>query len=255
MRKPFIAGNWKMYKLTKEAIQLVNGIKSGISDVNGVDVAVCPPYTSLSVISEAIKSSKIMLGAQNVHWETKGAFTGEVSPQMLLDIGCTLVIIGHSERRTYFGETDETINKKIKSVLLVGLNPIFCVGETLSEREKGITEEIIKRQITEGLKDIKLESMSKITIAYEPVWAIGTGKTATPKQANDVHIFIRGIIKQLYGNEIAQNVRIQYGGSVKSENIAELMKESDIDGALVGGASLEADTFIKLIKNSVTHGV
>ncbi|MBS1192742.1 MAG: tpi [Nitrospirae bacterium] len=228
-------------ELASKLVQLVSGIKDR-------DIVLGPPFTSLSAVAETIKGSNIGLSAQNLHWEDKGAFTGEVSAEMLLDLGCRYVIIGHSERRQYFGETDETVNRKAKQALRKGLLPILCVGETLAEREAGKLNDIIGRQVTGGLKDISADDMKKVVIAYEPVWAIGTGKTATPEQANEVHALIRQKVKALYSADIAEGLRIQYGGSVTPENISTLMAMPDIDGALVGGASLKPESFAALVK-------
>jgi triosephosphate isomerase len=206
-----------------------------------------PPYTALQAVGEAARGTNMALAAQNLHWEDKGAYTGEISAEMLLDLGCKYVIIGHSERRQYFGETDETVNKKVKQALKKGLLPIMCVGETLAEREAGKLDDVINRQVAGGLKDITAPDMTKIVIAYEPVWAIGTGKTATPEQANDVHGLIRKKVKSLYTAEVADGLRIQYGGSVTPENVSQLMAKPDIDGALVGGASLKPESFAALV--------
>jgi len=249
MRKPFIAGNWKMNKTITEAIELVNNLKRELIDVEEADIVVCPVFTALSEISDLVVDSNIGLGAQNLYWEDKGAFTGEVSAPMLKDAGCQYVIIGHSERRKYFGETDETVNKKIKAALEEGLSPIVCVGETLEEREADKTIEVVKAQLAGGLGGI--EDLSKVTIAYEPVWAIGTGKTATPDQAQEVHKFIRGWISEKYSSQVAESLRILYGGSVKPSNAKELMNQEDIDGALVGGASLDSASFVEIVKNSL----
>jgi triosephosphate isomerase len=246
-RKPIIAGNWKMNKTTVEASELAEKIIPLVSFVKDREIVLGPPFTSLEAVSETIKGSNIVLAAQNMHWEDKGAFTGEISAEMLLDLGCKYVIIGHSERRQYFGETDETVNKKVKQALKKGLLPIMCVGETLAEREAGKLNDIISRQVTGGLKDISSEDMKKLVIAYEPVWAIGTGKTATPEQANEVHSLIREKVKALYNGEIAEGLRIQYGGSVTPENVSSLMAKPDIDGALVGGASLKPESFAALV--------
>ena len=228
-------------ELASKLVQLVSGIKDR-------DIVLGPPFTSLSAVAETIKGSNIGLSAQNLHWEDKGAFTGEVSAEMLLDLGCRYGIIGHSERRQYLGETDETVNRKAKQALRKGLLPILCVGETLAEREAGKLNDIIGRQVTGGLKDISADDMKKVVIAYEPVWAIGTGKTATPEQANEVHALIRQKVKALYSADIAEGLRIQYGGSVTPENISTLMAMPDIDGALVGGASLKPESFAALVK-------
>lgn len=251
MRKPFIVGNWKMNKTSKEAVELVNYLKRELIDLEEVDIAVCPPYTTLADVSDLLLDSSIKLGAQNVYWEKEGAFTGEVSPLMLKEIGCDFVIIGHSERRKYFSETDEDINKKIKAAIEAGLFPIFCIGETLQEREAQKTIDVIKRQLQGGLKEIEEDDLSKMALAYEPVWAIGTGRTATPSQAQEVHSFIRGWLKENYSQGLSENIRILYGGSVKSSNVGELMQQQDIDGSLVGGASLESESFTQIVKNSL----
>ncbi|OGP53319.1 MAG: triose-phosphate isomerase [Deltaproteobacteria bacterium RBG_13_52_11b] len=247
-RMPFIAGNWKMNKTVTEAVDLVRELKASLSRVEGVEIAVAPPFTALYPVSQELKHSPIRLAAQNVFHEEKGAFTGEVSPAMLKDVGCEYVIIGHSERRQLFGETDETINRKMRSALNQGLKPIFCIGETLSEREGEKTFSVIERQVQGGLRSIGEEEMKRVVIAYEPVWAIGTGKTATPQQAEEVHRFIRGRLEQLYPREIAEEIRIQYGGSVTPENVKGLMSQENIDGALVGGASLKAESFSRIVR-------
>ncbi len=250
MRKKVIAGNWKMHNDLTESQNLISKLTAGLSseEVN-CEVIICPPYTSLSEASSLIKGTKVKLGAQNMHFEEQGAFTGEISAKMLKSVGCEYVILGHSERRSIFGETDEIINKKIKKALASDLKPIFCVGETLEQREKGITKDVIKIQVINGLKDLTAADLTKIIIAYEPVWAIGTGKTASPAQAEEVHEFIRDIIKENFSADVAENIIIQYGGSVKPENAVELMSQNDIDGALIGGACLKADSFISIIKS------
>jgi len=249
MRKPIIAGNWKMYKTINEAIDLANGLKRELFklDFANVDVVLCPVFTALSEVAEVLNETDIGLGAQNVYWLDEGAFTGEVSPSMLKDAGCQYVIIGHSERRQFFGETNETVNKKIKASLKHGLTPIICVGENLKEREANNTFKVIQDHIQGGLADISAEDLVKTVIAYEPVWAIGTGKTATPDQAQEVHKYIRDLLSKMYGKETAESIRIQYGGSVKPENIAELIGKPDVDGALVGGASLKVDSFSAIV--------
>jgi triosephosphate isomerase len=247
-RLPFIAGNWKMNKTVAEAIDLVKQLKTFLSGIEGVEVAVAPPFTALYAVRKELEGSSIQLAAQNLFWEEKGAFTGEVAPLMLKEVGCHYVILGHSERRQFFGETDGTVNRKIKATLSQGLKVIFCIGETLKEREEGKTFAVIERQVPEGLKDIRKEEMRNIVVAYEPVWAIGTGKTATPEQAEEVHRFIRKKLVELYSKEIAEGVRIQYGGSVTPENIKGLMAQENIDGALVGGASLKSETFSKIVR-------
>ena len=247
-RLSFIAGNWKMNKTVAESLDLIRELKGAVSGVKGVEVAVAPPFTALYAVHKELEGSSIRLAAQNLYWEEKGAFTGEISPLMLKDAGCQYVIIGHSERRQFFGETDETVNRKMKATLRQDLKVIFCIGETLKEREEGKTFSVIERQITGGLKDIGKEEMKRIVVAYEPVWAIGTGKTATPEQAEEVHRFIREKLERLYSRGIAEEVRIQYGGSVTPENVKGLMSQKNIDGALVGGASLKSDTFSKIVR-------
>jgi len=250
MRKPIIAGNWKLNNTNQEAIELVTLLKRDLSDIADVDIVVCPVATALSDVHDVLNESNIFLGAQNVYWEDSGAFTGEISAPFLKDLGVQYVIIGHSERRQYFGETDETVNKRIKAALSHGLTPIVCVGEVLQEREDNKAFDVIQRQCEGAFKGLTAADMEKLVIAYEPVWAIGTGKTATPDQAQEVHQFIRGLLAKLYDDDVAQTICIQYGGSVKPENSAELMSQPDIDGALVGGASLKAESFIGIIKNS-----
>ena len=251
MRKPVIAGNWKMNKTINEGIELVNSLKRELVDIQEADIIVCPVYTALSEVSDLLAVSNISLGAQNVYWEESGAFTGEISPLMLKDAGCSYVIIGHSERRKYFNESDETVNKRIKAAQSAGLVPIFCVGETLEEREADKTIDVVKTQLKGGLEGIENEALLKLIVAYEPVWAIGTGKTATPEQAQEVHKFIRDWLKDCYSPEAAENSRILYGGSVKPSNTSELMKQSDIDGFLVGGASLDSSSFAEIVKKSL----
>ena len=254
-RKPLIAGNWKLNKTIKESLELVTLLKRKLSDVQAVDMVVCPPYTALSDVSEILMESPICLGAQDVYWEEKGAFTGQVSSSLLKDAGATYVIIGHSERRQFFNETDETVNKKTKAALKADLLPIVCVGETLEEREANKTFQVIEAQLKGGLTQFSSQEISKIVIAYEPVWAIGTGKVATPQQAEEVHAFIRSHIEKTFGPEVSKNIRILYGGSVKPDNISTLMNEADIDGALVGGASLQADSFADIVKNATSVSV
>ena len=244
MRKPIMAGNWKMYKTESEAVDFAKNLKPLVADVKDRTVLICTPFPALSKVNDELRGSNIALGAQNMYWEDEGAFTGEVSAPMLKAVGCTYVIIGHSERRQYFGETDETVNKKLMAALKHNLNAIVCVGETLEQREKGETFKVIEKQIRDGLKFLVSGLWSSVVIAYEPVWAIGTGKTATPAQAQEVHAFIRGLLPK----EVAQEVRILYGGSVKPENVKELMSQPDIDGGLVGGASLKVESFEKLVK-------
>lgn len=244
MRTPIIAGNWKMNNTISQALELIEDIKK--ENLNeGVEAVVCVPFTALTEVKRTIEGANIKLGAQNMHWEESGAYTGEISPLMLKEVGVEYCIIGHSERRQYFNETDETVNKKLSSALAHGIKPIVCVGESLEEREAGKAEEIVKAQIIKDFEGIQEKSLKDIVIAYEPIWAIGTGKTASSDDANAMCAFIRNTIGDLYGEKEA--IRIQYGGSVKPGNIKELMEKSDIDGALVGGASLKADDFIKLI--------
>jgi len=249
-RRFSIAGNWKMNKTTGEAVELVESIKTRVGDVTGADIIVCPPFTALASVVEAVKGSNICVGAQNVHWEEAGAYTGEIAPSMLCDLDVTYAIIGHSERRQYFGETDENVNKRLKAALASGLHPIVCLGESLEQREQGITESVIEKQIDKGLVGLSPEQMEKTILAYEPVWAIGTGKTATPEQAQEVHAFIRSFLENKFGN-VADNVIIQYGGSVKPANAQKLLQQKDIDGALIGGASLKPDDFAEIVHCAV----
>ena len=251
MRKPIIAGNWKMNKTVSEARELVTALKSKVADVTDVDIVVGPVFTVLAAVAEIIKGTNIKLAAQDMYWEEKGAFTGEISPTMLKDVGCEYVIIGHSERRAYFSETNETVNRKVKSAHEYSLKPIVCVGEKLEERESGITKDVVKDHVVNGLAGLTEEQMLNTILAYEPVWAIGTGKTATPEQAQEVHAFIRELLAGAYSPAVAEAVRIQYGGSVKPSNVAELMAQADIDGGLIGGASLDADSFTQIVKFKV----
>ena len=245
MRKPIIAGNWKMHKTIAEALEFVNEVKDRVNN-DKVEAVICAPFTLLKDLKQATKGTNIKIGAQNMHFEEKGAFTGEISPLMLKELDMDYVVIGHSERRQYFNETDETVNKKVLKALEVGIDPILCVGETLEEREAGNTKDVCKVQVEKSLVNVSKEDLAKVVIAYEPVWAIGTGKTATSEDANDVIAYIREVVANLYG-ELANEVRIQYGGSVKPSNVAEIMNQSDIDGALVGGASLEANDYVELV--------
>ena len=242
MRKPIIAGNWKMHKTIAEALEFVNEVKDRVNN-DKVEAVICAPFTLLKDLKQG---TNIKIGAQNMHFEEKGAFTGEISPLMLKELDMDYVVIGHSERRQYFNETDETVNKKVLKALEVGIDPILCVGETLEEREAGNTKDVCKVQVEKALENVSKEDLAKVVIAYEPVWAIGTGKTATSEDANDVIAYIREVVANLYG-ELANEVRIQYGGSVKPSNVAEIMNQSDIDGALVGGASLEANDYVELV--------
>ena len=248
MKRPIvIAGNWKMHKTNSEAMQLANQIRIKTMDITRTKIIICPPFTALAPVFEIIGDSKIHLGAQNMYWEKEGAFTGEISAGMIKSTGANYVIIGHSERRQYFGETDETVNKKVKAALENGLKPIVCVGETLDEREANITLKVVSKQIRGAFADVTADQMSKIIVAYEPVWAIGTGKTATPEQAQEVHSEIRKLIAELYDARVAEKLIIQYGGSVKPQNAQSLLSQQDIDGALVGGACLKADSFSEII--------
>ncbi|MCF7916451.1 MAG: triose-phosphate isomerase [Candidatus Omnitrophica bacterium] len=251
MRKPFIAGNWKMNKTAQETADLGAKLKENVGNFKEADILICPPFTSLVAAKEAVKDSVIDLGAQNMHWENSGAFTGEISPEMIKSLDCKFVIIGHSERRKYFSETNQEINKKIKAAISAGLLPIVCVGETLEQREQGQEKNVIEEQLREGFDSLTESDLEKITVAYEPVWAIGTGKTATGDQAEAMHNFIREWIKKEFSPSQAEKLRILYGGSVKPNNIKELMNQDDIDGALVGGASLKSEDFTAIIKNSV----
>jgi triosephosphate isomerase len=248
MRRVIIAGNWKMNNTVGESISLVKELKKLVKDVEDREIIVCPPFTSLAAVGAELKGSNIELGAQNMHFEKQGAFTAEVSPLMLKEIDVKYVIIGHSERRHVFNEDDELINKKIKSALENGLKPIFCVGETLKEREGGKTKQIVKEQVNKGLDGIEKKEMKNLVIAYEPVWAIGTGKNATPQQAEEVHLYIRELLKSMFDDKIAEETVILYGGSVKPDNAKELISQDDIDGALVGGASLDAKKFERIVK-------
>jgi triosephosphate isomerase len=243
MRRPFIAGNWKLFKTIAESVALVNELKPLVANNHDVEIVVAPVFTALSRVCDAIAGSNIRLAAQNCYWEEEGAFTGEVAPKLLKDAGCSHVIIGHSERRQYFGETDLTVNKKTRAVITAGLNAIVCVGESLTERESEQTFSVIEKQIQGGLAGLAVDDFSHVVIAYEPVWAIGTGKTASDAQAQQVHAFIRQLIARLFNQSVADAVRILYGGSVKPDNVKGLMSQPDIDGALVGGASLKAESF------------
>ncbi|HTP64060.1 MAG TPA: triose-phosphate isomerase [Geobacteraceae bacterium] len=247
MRKPVIAGNWKLFKTNGEAVELVTGLVPLVKNNNKVEIVVGPVFTALTSVKKAISGSNILLSGQDCYWEEEGAFTGEVSPKLLRDAGCSHVIIGHSERRQFFGETDETVNRKIKAALKAGLTVLFCIGETLAEREAEKTFDVLKKQVTGGLADISGEELQSVIIAYEPVWAIGTGKTATDEQAQEAHAFIRSLVNGLYDRSTGDKIRILYGGSVKPENIKGLMTQPDIDGALVGGASLKAESFAAIV--------
>jgi len=247
MRRPVIAGNWKMYKTIGEAVDFVGKLKPLVATADHCEVVVAPPFTALRAAADAVKGSNISVAAQEVHWDKEGAHTGDVSPAMLVDAGCTHVIIGHSERRQDHGETDANVNRKIKAALAAGLVPIVCVGETLAEREAGKTQPVLERQVQGGFVGLTPQDFSRIIIAYEPVWAIGTGRTATPEMAAESHRFVRGLVRQQYGEDLAARARILYGGSVKPDNIAGLMAQEEIDGALVGGASLKVDSFSAIV--------
>ncbi|MDD5596599.1 MAG: triose-phosphate isomerase [Victivallaceae bacterium] len=250
VRKIIIAGNWKMNKTMAEAKALVKELKGLVADVKAVEIVVCPPFTALNAVVEAAAGSNIKVGAQNVHWAGSGAFTGEISAAMLKEAGVEYVIIGHSERRQYFGETDATVNQRLKAALAAGLKPIVCIGETLEEREQGMTEKVLLTQLEGGLAGLSSDQVAGVVIAYEPVWAIGTGKTATPEMAEETHRYIRCTLKSLF-DEVAEDVVIQYGGSMKAANSGQLVAQKNIDGGLIGGASLEAESFAALIKNAV----
>lgn len=247
MRKPIIAGNWKMFKTPDEAVNLVAELK-GLLNSTDVEIVVCPPFVDLPGVINTVRDSGIKVGAQNMYWEEEGAFTGEISPLMLTALGCDYVIIGHSERRQFFSETDETVNKKVKAAFAHGLRPILCVGESLEQREAGITEKLVESQVRKGLEHVSLKDAESLVLAYEPIWAIGTGKTASTEDAEKVISCIRRVLDDMFGAEVGADVRIQYGGSVKPDNIKDLMQKPNIDGALVGGASLEADSFSKIVR-------
>lgn len=246
MRVPVIAGNWKMYKTAGEAAAFVRAFLPLVSSARGVEIVLAPPYPSIAAVADLVRDSGIGVASQNVHFADEGAFTGEVSPRMVADAGATHCIVGHSERRQYYAENDDAVNRKVRATLAAGLTPILCVGETLPEREGGKTFDVVGRQLAGGLKEIVAADGPRVIVAYEPVWAIGTGKTATPAQAQEVHAFLRGRLNGLWGGA-ADSVRILYGGSVKPDNIAALMANLDIDGALVGGASLSPESFAKIV--------
>ncbi|MFW6034787.1 MAG: triose-phosphate isomerase [Halothermotrichaceae bacterium] len=249
MRKPFIAGNWKMNKTVSEAEELVRALKEKVAGIDNVEIAVCPPAIDLVSVQNVIEDSNIALGAQNMYWEDSGAYTGEIAGPMLTEIGASYVILGHSERREYFGETDEDVNRKVQAVFANGLKPIICVGETLEEREAGNTKDKVKKQVQADLEGLSAAQVEATVIAYEPIWAIGTGKTATAEDANEVIKYIRDLVREDFG-DAADKMRIQYGGSVKPHNVEELMAQPEIDGALVGGASLAADSFTSIVKGA-----
>ena len=254
-RTPLAVGNWKMYKAIAETTEFCLRLKDELASVGGkqVEAAVAPPFTSLSAAAQALRGSFISVAAQDVFWAESGAYTGEISPKMLADVGCRFVIVGHSERRQYFHETDDSVNKKAAGAIKEGLVPILCLGETLTERQGGSTFAVVERQTREGLRGLAVKDPEKLVIAYEPVWAIGTGQTATPNQAQEVQAFIRNLVAQIFSPPLAQGIRILYGGSVKPENIGELMAMNDVDGALVGGASLEAKSFAQIVRGSISR--
>jgi len=248
MRKPLMAGNWKLNLTIEEAAGLAGALREAVGELEDREVMVAPVFTALSAVARVLEGSSIGLGGQNLYWEEKGAFTGEVSGPLLRDAGCSHVIIGHSERRQYFAETDESVNRRTRAALAAGLVPVVCVGETLEERESGRAQEVVERQVRGGLEGFSADEVSAIVLAYEPVWAIGTGKTATPDEADGVHAFIRGLISSAFGDIVSDRLRILYGGSVKPDNVDDLMARPHIDGALVGGASLKAESFARIAR-------
>ncbi len=250
MKKPLIVGNWKMFKTAEEAVSLVQGIKAGTYKSSEATAVVCPPFTALYAVAKQLENSNLALGAQNMHPETEGAFTGEISPSMLKELGCRYIILGHSERRQYFHETNAFVNEKVKTALKYSLIPIVCIGETLKEREAQQHLTVVKSQFEGSLADLSAADISRIVIAYEPVWAIGTGKTASPEQAEQMHSYIRRLLNEKYGQEVGSKIYILYGGSVKPDNIAQLMEKPNLDGALVGGASLKAESFCAIVSGS-----
>lgn len=251
MRKKIVAGNWKMNKATVAAVELAAAVKGALNGMGEAEVVLCPTFTALKVVGDVISGSSLKLGAQNMHWEKEGAFTGEISAEMLKDVGCQYVILGHSERRQYFHENDAIVNRKAKAALAAGLIPIVCVGETLEQREANQTEDVVTTQVTKSLAGLDEGGFRRVVVAYEPVWAIGTGRTATPAQAQAVHALIRQVLAKVCNPGAAQAVRIQYGGSVKPANARELFSQPDIDGGLIGGASLEAASFVDIVKAAV----
>ena len=246
LRRPLLAGNWKMNLTLAQSVELARAIKDGAASASG-ETAVCVPFTAIAAVAEVLKGSPVRLGAQDCYWEASGAYTGEISNGMLVDAGCSMVIIGHSERRKLFGDSDEWVNKKLAAALKAGLTPIVCIGETLEERESQKTWRVLETQLAGGLKGFAPADLSKVVVAYEPVWAIGTGKTASPAQAQEAHLFVRGQLEKLYGKPFAGGVRILYGGSVTADNVDTLMSQPDVDGALVGGASLKKDSFLRIM--------
>jgi triosephosphate isomerase (TIM) len=249
-KKPFIAGNWKLHKTISEAVQLTKKIHKKVKKEKEAEIVIIPPFTALSEVKKVLSKSLILTGAQDVFWDESGAYTGEIAPSMIKDAGCDFVVVGHSERRQYFGDTDEHVNKKIKAALNAGLFPIMCLGESLEERENNETFNKIKKQVSQGLKDLEADQIKNVIIAYEPIWAIGTGRTATPEQAEEVHAFIRNQLTEMAGKETSSCAIILYGGSVKPKNAFSLIKEKNINGALIGGSSLKADSFVDIIKEA-----
>ncbi|MFO7981789.1 MAG: triose-phosphate isomerase [Candidatus Aminicenantes bacterium] len=249
-KKPFIAGNWKLHKTISEAVLLTKKIHKKVKKEKEAEIVIIPPFTALSEVKKVLSKSQILTGAQDVFWEESGAYTGEIAPSMIKEAGCDFVVVGHSERRQYFGDTDDHVNKKIKSALNAGLFPIMCLGESLEERENNETFNKIKKQVNQGLKDLEADQIKNVIIAYEPIWAIGTGRTATPEQAEEVHAFIRNQLTEMVGKETSSCAIILYGGSVKPKNAFSLIKEKNINGALIGGASLKADSFVDIIKEA-----
>jgi triosephosphate isomerase len=254
MRAPLVVANWKMNGGLAEGRTVASAVRDGLKRPREVEVVLCPPFTLLPAVAEALAGSGIGLGAQNCHWEPHGAFTGEVSPGMLAELGCRLVILGHSERRQHFGESDAQVNLKVRAALAHGLTPLICVGETAEERRQGLTFPTVEGQLRGALAGLSAEALERCVVAYEPVWAIGTGANATPAQASEVHGYLRGLLSELRSKEVAQAVRILYGGSVKSDNAGELCREPEIDGALVGGASLQAASFLAIVKKAASRG-
>ena len=255
MREPIIAGNWKMNKTNPEARELAKSIAQGMKvSSSSPEVVLCPPFTALEAVMGEISGSEVKLGAQDAFWDIQGAYTGEISPIMLLTIGCEYVILGHSERRSYFSEDDQVVNRKVKAAIQAGLSPILCVGESLEEREKGQTEAVVNKQLRGALNGLSLEELKSLVIAYEPVWAIGTGRTATPQQAGEVHSFIRDLLSRLYDFEVSQRTRVIYGGSVKPDNARDIFNQPQIDGGLVGGASLETESFLGIVNLYPSRG-
>ncbi len=251
MRKTIVAANWKMNKDVDEASEFVYAFQEEMKNVDpNAEVVICPPFIALDAVAELLRESEFKLGAQNLHYENDGAFTGEISARMLKSLGVHYVIVGHSERRQFFGETDDIVAKKVKKALSTDLKVILCVGESLSERDGGVTEKVLERQVKAALDGLTAQQLASLVVAYEPIWAIGTGRNATPQQAQDAHAFIRSTVAGMFGKEVAASLTIQYGGSVKPENAAELLSRPDVDGALVGGASLKADSFAKIVKSS-----